>query len=225
MSTEKKEAYLTVDIESTGKEVIAIGVFFVGSDGKRVKRTFCRLTPDRKDFDKQCYEQFWADKEALLDRIDGEAKKQETETEKDMTLAFSAFLDELEKKESNIKLITDNPKFDLVEISKLLEKYRGRKPLWYTGSGKYRGHVDPDERLHQIGKDTEMVKGTMKYIQSLEEENVVHDHWPENDAHWIYLQFLASCLLKKAIVKNGDAIISTLNSLLIDGKGEKEKTK
>lgn len=226
-TSEKGKSYLTVDIESTGKEVIAIGVFFVGSDKSRVKRTFCRLVPERKDFDKQCYDEFWADKEALLDRIDGEAKRQETETEKNMTLAFASFLDELEKKEKDIELITDNSKFDPVEISDLLKKYCGRKPLWYTSDGKYRGDNNPDERLHQIGKNTEAVKKTMKHVMSMEDEEVVHDHWPENDAHYIYLQYRASNMLKEALaiamakddgamIKEDGPLGSALKSLMIE---------
>src|SRR5258708_38030441 len=106
---------LSVDIESTGKEIIAIGFFFSSEDEKIQKKiTFARKVPDDKDFDADTLE-WWKKYPEILKRIDKKAQEDKTETEEEMTKAVSKFVNSLEvftedgKKTQSILILTYHP--------------------------------------------------------------------------------------------------------------------
>jgi hypothetical protein len=210
----KQEACLAIDLESTGKFIIAIGVFFIGSDKKTRKRCFCRSIPEKEeDFDPNTL-LWWKDKQTLLTRIYKKAKKDGTLTEAAMTKTFCSFLDSLEEKEQSITILSDNEKFDLAEISQLLLKHCGRHPIWFTSKKIYRGSSNPCSRLEMIPES--LKEEAKKYVTNSEKENkkVVHDHWPANDAHCIYLDYEVSKLLQKAILQSEKQIQLSLKTIV-----------
>jgi hypothetical protein len=127
----------------------------------------------------------------LLKRIRDNAKP-----EKEGMTEFLKFITDLEVQfpKRNLTLVTDNPSYDLTHIDVMLHRLFKRQPLRYTSTGEYRWVEDPSDVVGDLGKKEEFTKSV--------ESEVVHDHWPENDAHFNYLMMLYRNDLIKDIREN-----------------------
>lgn len=181
--------YCALDIEKAGAKfehkVLAVS-FVVGYKSRfeiAKKITVCFPVPEEKDFEKRCLEEFWSPDEmqSILNRIRKEACK----TEEEAVNKIDAFLNEIEEQwpDNEIEFISDNPSFDVGTVDYLLWIHKNRLPMRYTSKGRYRWVSDPSERLYALGKSKEVKDKISKTV-------VKHDHWPENDATFIYASML-----------------------------------
>lgn len=237
---DEEYGYLSVSAYLMDCNVIAIGAYFVGSDKKIQKRCFCTRIDEEnmKDY----IESNSIKDDSILRRIDKEARDTEMNTEEGMIKAFCKFLDELEALDNNILIITDGYG-DIARIDDLMDRYCSRGGIRHHRDGGCRDQADITERLSQTSTfscftgesnveiDRKLNFKATEYLLSLEEEDLEFGSWPPDQAHYIYIQYLASNMMKEAIMKNVDAISSSLDSMMIKKpvvrsreKKEKDKT-
>jgi hypothetical protein len=204
--------YLALDIEATGPgpehKMIALGVVLATkSRGILLKTRFtfplCEFpaTPDEvetllnttknaewnpdtlRGFWKPRIE--WAHKNLCNPRsgsVSLPRKEAENEYRDEVTRAIH-FLQLLLLAYPQIDLISDNPNYDLGRLDQLIFKYGlGRVPLREFG-GDHRNVWCVDSML----RATEEVA---RFEQIKKDNNVEHDHFPENDAHCHWLAFV-----------------------------------
>jgi hypothetical protein len=177
----------------------------------------------------RCLKEFWEkdNRREILNRIDKAAKDAKTETEESMVKAFAKFLDGLEfegkeeeeeassklsqtqidaigsleqklvqkQKKETLVIITDNPLFDVASLTTLLKLHCDRKGINYSSSGEYRDTRDAWERFCMVPVKTQEI------LKARIQKQVLHDHWPENDAHFIFLQYLEAVKVAEAFAK------------------------
>lgn len=201
--------YCAIDIEKAGAKfthkVLAVS-FIVGRKNyfKIEKRlTVCFPVPEENEFESRCLKEFWSKPEMkeILDRIRKEACKSEEEA----VDKIDSFLNDLEKEypDQEIEFVSDNPSFDVSAVDYLLLTYKGRLPMRYTSKGKYRYISDPSERLWVMGK-------TQQAKEYINEKIVEHDHWPENDATYIYASMLESDRWAKELKERDQVVCQIL---------------
>jgi len=185
-----QKVYLAIDIEKGGDSqsahpLLAIGVC-LGSGGRepRVleKRTWCLSPFPGQTMCPRCVAEFWSEFPALLERIRAEAVE---------PLAGLASFDEwltglhARYAPASIELLSDNPAYDIGTLDGVLSA-RGIRtlPVRYLGDGAYRSIGDPSEMVK--GQGTKAKVGTWAGARA------DHDHWPENDAEYIYWQYIGA---------------------------------
>lgn len=173
---------IAIDVEKKGKDldesVIAIGIAFGTRPNNIEKCTFC-FKSDAK-FETRCYDEFWKNNLDTLAKICSVAEDPKTGWAK-----VVAYMEMIEKKYPSHKIIivSDNPDYDAGSVNYELKKHCGRYPLRYNSAGKYRSVEDPGEQMAGLGTTIEA------QIKQTADRLCVHDHWPENDAHNILLQW------------------------------------
>ena len=146
------------------------------------------------DFEPRCWREFWADRPELQEFI-----KQNAVPAQEAMRQFSAMLSELETEfpedRFKIKVLSDNPSFDIGRLDTYLDRYVQRVPVRYSATtNRYRPVDAPDDMLSVFPKD--LVKHLMdKHINSV----VQHDHNPANDAEHIYRQYVLAQRLKRTV--------------------------
>lgn len=120
-----------------------------------------------KIMEERCLRQFWDKHQDKLKEF-----KQNTLTR---TCAIDSFLNILREYDSkyNVEIVSDNPSFDISFINYYIGKYSTNTnlPLHFNSiTNEYRGINDIYEYNLKIDKEVE----------------VKHDHYPENDAEYIY---------------------------------------
>lgn len=223
-SSDEKYSYLSVSTFCMLEGVAAIGAYFVGSDGKVQEKCFCRLIEE--DDIRDYLESSSSKDDSTLRRMNTEAKKERINTEGDMTSSFCKFLDELEASHDNILIITDGFG-DIPRIDDLMDRHCGRRGICYMRDGGSRDKANITERLSQtstfscltgdstVEVDMKLNFKATEYLLSLEDKDLTFNSWPPDQAHYLYVQYLASNMMKEAIMKNVDAISSSLDSLMI----------
>jgi hypothetical protein len=143
------------------------------------------------DFEPRCWHEFWAPRPELQDFI-----KQNVVSPQEAMLQFAKMLADLEiefpENRFKIKVLSDNPSFDVGRLDMYLDKYVQRMPVRYSGLHRYRSVDAPDDMLSVFPK--EVVK---TLIQTKIDPVVQHDHNPANDAEHIYRQYLLVQELKQ----------------------------
>ena len=193
-----KIAILSFDIESTGpniikNEIIAIGYCLGDNYGNILykKRINIKYT---QPFDKICYKNFWSKHQDKLKILQNDAVKPDeaiSEFIKDVDAAFAEY---------DLKIISDNPSFDVGFINYYLALYLDRKPINYKFNEIYTPVYDTDSYSRGVVHatydkdvyDSELIK---KYKLEIDQK---YDHLPDNDAAYIYL--FHTQLMKKAVI-------------------------
>lgn len=206
-------ATLALDIESDGKNILAIGICYVDKEGNITKKTFARqVIVD--DFEPSCKE-WWKDKQEILDKIDQTAEDAKTKTLKEMIELFRLFLDGLEIvlerdklgkviKTEPITFLSDHPSFDIGRINELLHLHK-LKEVALSSIGEYRSVEDTWGRMEMIPPKTR------EHIQRKIQKECPHDHWPENDAHHIYLQYKEAQVIKEKLASFDTELLKSLS--------------
>jgi len=93
---------------------------------------------------------------------------------------FVAYFNNLEERYPmiNLKLVTDNPAYDIGSLDYLVHTVVGRLPLRYSSNGKYRSVIDVSQRMRALHLNDLLNTKVSKVA--------VHDHRPDNDAEYIY---------------------------------------
>lgn len=206
---EKKVILVAHDIEKTGSyliqnNIISVG-FFVGDlEGNKLLTkkfnirtrwpTRCTLTNEiinYGEFEKRCWDEFWSKQpKSVFDSCISPPPEYTIEVAR----GIKTFLDDLEEKypedSYKIKFLTDNASFDTASLDYLLEKHTERAPMRYSKSGKYRSVISADDMFDMLPSEIK------KKAEEEMDKIVKHDHDPINDAHHIYLQYVAAMKYK-----------------------------
>lgn len=204
MSIEQKKSvlYIAVDVEKKGASfdhpIIQIGVAWsltcaswgpfplaYGTDINSIKTaSFCFDYKD-KPFEKRCYDEFWIKYLDILKRIEGAAKPS-----KEQWKNFDKWLVELESQAESIKIVSDNPGYDIEAIDYHLHEELGRFPIRYDSTGKYRSISDASEQIKGLpAMYRDQIKAKRDSMSN-------HSHWAEDDARSILVQYF---LVKQTI--------------------------
>jgi hypothetical protein len=185
---------LSIDIEKGGNSptkhpILAIGVC-VGAVGggalPRIleKKTWCLRPLPGQEMEERCVREFWSNKQDLLTKIT-ECSIDALDGLRD----FSRWLDDLATRfaEREIKLVSDNPAYDIGSIDFALCANGIRTVgIRYLGNEKYRSVCDPSEMIDG--------QGSWDLVKSKIAAN--HDHWPENDAEYIWWMYVHACQIR-----------------------------
>lgn len=208
--------YVAFDIETAGCRVakhpiIAIG-YVVGDESGNVLEKGCfkfdvewytvdptnpLIVTDYKQFEPRCVKEFWNNPEHpnmhnIINKLKDGAKPVHEEMQR-----FCAWLNGLEKTYvgHRIKFLSDNPSFDIAFIDYNLDKYCDRNPLRFTIENRYRAIDCPDDMVSMLPGDR-----VTAALNMFMDASVVHDHYPSNDAHYIYSVFIIMKKLKQQII-------------------------
>ncbi len=202
---------VAVDIEKTGcfinnNKVVSVGFYVGNTDGAELKTlqvNFAVSWPSKhsvtnqitnyRDFEERCWTEFW---EAKISPEIVNSFLVDTYEYKDGWTAVNNFLNELEtsypEDQYKIVFLTDNASFDVASIDSNLEKYVGRKPMRYSGSGRYRSIYSADDMFDMLPSDIKTTETAR--INGI----VTADHNPVNDAHYIYEMYMSVLAHKPA---------------------------
>ena len=186
---------MTVDIETSGPSILRNGILSIGicvGTHKGVlekKRIDIKLSDDRV-YDQQCMQQFWHYHPTLHQNIQKDAVVPH--------IGMQAFVNFICKYESryHVKIVTDNPSFDVYFINYYLEKYTNSLPLTYTLDGKYRPIYDIKSAAKAV-LGHKHFKNIQKYMTK-NYPSIQRDHYPDNDAEYLYYtyRYITSISLK-----------------------------
>lgn len=196
----KEIVIIAIDIEATGPRFSKNGIISIGycagtMDGEVILKKRVSLDLEGKSFDKSCYDQFWIKNLDLLETL-----KKEAVPIKEGLQKFISDFDSLNEKYELIP-ISDNPSYDIGFINYYLDFYLDRLPLNYVNGGDdYRPIFDSD--CYSRGllgmKYSDGIWTSDKDVReklSFEiPDSVVHDHYPDNDAEYIYQHHRLSVL-------------------------------
>ncbi len=196
---------LAIDTEQIGKKfkypIIAIGAVFGDNEGNIIRSAiFCSKVPEAmmqalkkgeplKDdapelqgdtFEMECFNDFWLNHKAILERIDAAADGDCVEKFREWLLTlerdFGKFGRKF-KKTVDFKLVSDNPGYDISKINCEFYRRGFELPLQEMFSD-YVSVSDPSEQIRHMHP--------AQRIDLLEYVTALHDHWPLNDATRIY---------------------------------------
>jgi hypothetical protein len=190
----KEVVYLAWDIEAGGplnkNPVIAVGCCYGTSKSYKKIRWFIDF--DLEQFDSRCYEEFWSKNLEILNDIKKnsiDAKQAWREIASFLTIIESDYPADNYK----IKIVSDNPSYDISKIDYCLEFYTGRKGLHYNDNGSYRGVSDPSEQDKYF-----LYKSILKDQIKLRAK---HSHYPDDDAEVMFLSQVVLDNYKKEELK------------------------
>jgi DNA polymerase III epsilon subunit-like protein len=180
---------LALDIETTGANLIhnamiAIG-FCLGDPLGNVieKGRFCFAMEKHHVYEKRALTEFWDHHKDILEIITKEARPIESEIKR-----FADILDGFDKK-YDLRIITDNPQFDVGFINYYFAKYLNRNPISYKFGTIYRPIYDTDSYSRGVLKMGYKSMWTDdKFISEKFQLQVTAKptHLPDDDAEYIY---------------------------------------
>jgi hypothetical protein len=184
-----------VDVEKAGKllthSLMAVGFAVLSlSKGDIVaSNTWCVGPPDDSNWEPRCIAEFWKDNIHVLNRIRAQGMPKQR-----VLQSVAEFLTTWEAKvkpssspgwQGGVVLVSDAPSFDEsilnFEFQSLEDPVLENHTLHYTmptpsRPSKWRSVEDCSERVAALGLPRTF------FEKFFEQHNVVHDHWPTNDA-------------------------------------------
>lgn len=191
---------MAIDIETGGQLIgsaplVAIGWCLGGMDGKVVLKGRVSLAIETgHQFEKRCLEEYWY--ASPVQQAQLETFRSEAVPIKDGLVHFLGQVGKAEAMYKQLYLVSDNPAFDFAFLNYYLAHYLHWLPLSYqVGNGKYRGGLG--DEWYVVRKVTRnrfaVLPSTVSQVAKRVSEVVTHDHWPENDAHHIFLTTVLLC--------------------------------
>lgn len=186
---------MAIDIETGGQligsaPIVAIGWCLGGVDGRVVLKGRVSLQYEPyHQFEKRCLEEYWYAKATQKAQL--EAFRAEAVPIKQGLNHFLSQIRAAEGRYEKLYLVSDNPSFDFAFLNHYLAHFLGMMPLSYkVTDGQYRGQLG--DEWYVVRKLTRnrfaVLPSTVQQVETRVSENVAHDHWPDNDAHHIYLK-------------------------------------
>jgi hypothetical protein len=182
--TEKNDEtlYIAFDVEAKGDRItdpiIEIGVAW-GTSAKNIQKMPLCLDYKNVPFQERCYNEFWSKQTDNLKRIETAAKNPKEQ----LTLLMKT-MDSFEEKYANIKLVSDNPAYDIAKIDyalfTVLQRFLGVR---YDSKGNYRSISDPSEQIKGLP-----IKTRNAIVVSVEKVQP-HTHEAADDAAGILLTY------------------------------------
>ena len=190
---EAKESVLFgIDIETSGclfstHHIIAIGYYACRLDGHPLMKKRVAFAGPH-NFEQRCTETFWKPNQSLYETLMAGAV--------DVIVGMQTFLRDLDQLDSmyTVAIVSDNPSFDVAWINNYIDRLFQRRPLNYIHGGTgYRSVYDTDSFsrgvtrcTYNTPKDFDTVDAKTRKSLGIElPADVVHNHLPENDAHYI----------------------------------------
>jgi DNA polymerase III epsilon subunit-like protein len=185
---------IAVDIEATGCDILKNAIVSIGAvayaNSEMKVQQWNMIIPETKTWEDRCVEQFWS-------KQSDELRKNLSLNAQDPHTAMSSFVEFLtlyENMDDDVRIITDNPAFDIAFLNVYLSVYTSRMPMSYTHTGRYRPVYDTDSlargRSHLSVKDawtSDVDLCTVnKWVQPINHS----PHNPSSDARYILEWFL-----------------------------------
>lgn len=191
-TTMKPVAILAIDIETSGPRpskdfILSIGWCLGTTDGRIIDNSRIDFKPPLDaTFDQFTFDNFWKNHRTKLSTF--------TTTGRNHVTAISDFATVIDTfdGEYDLRIITDNPAFDMGFINYAFDIHLNRLPITYLLNDQryYRPIFDTDSfnRAFLGQQHDQMWTSDSDVIAKLGSEIDVadHDHWPENDARHIY---------------------------------------
>ena len=183
---------VALDVEASGRDVAKHGVVSVGlcagdmAGDVKLKRRYDVCLPPGRVFEERCKREHWDKCPDLLAKFQEDAKSPH-----DAFVALRNDLDWLDKEHGGLLLLTDNRIFDIKWVDYCLAHYASAPPLSFDTKGNYRPICDTDSYARGalgLGHEEPWLSDSVvvKTFGIEMPADVVHDHSPENDAHWVY---------------------------------------
>jgi hypothetical protein len=195
----KKTVYLVFDIETAGKDLhhsfLAVGMCY-GDFEKGVICDEVLAVNDGKgiNFEPRCLYEFWSKHLDVLKALEKAGKP--IDLQMDRLRDWLSWFDN-EYKDYNVKILSDNPAFDIARLDHHFVRESRGHSVRYSRSGIYRSIEDPSERLEALL----LTETANKIIPDLIPNYVPHN--PSSDAQYIFWQHV---------------IASAATNMLRDGK-------
>ncbi len=212
---DKQIIIIALDIETNGSyvlknEIISIGYCIGDEDGNvKVKGRFDLEATSAME--QRCQTEFWSkhmDKYAALQK--------DAISQAEGAYRFMHLIDDLDEK-YKLRIIVDNPAFDVKFIDVLLERHLGRRPLHYKHNKHYRSIYDIDSYTRGVlGLQlSDMWTDDKQLIEKFSLKiDANHTHMPDDDAEYIYKYHAA--VLKA--VRQRNALLDDLRKFTDIGK-------
>lgn len=171
---------LSVDVETSGPRVLKHGIIAIGwcvgnekGEVLEKKRLNVRLDPTAI-YDDKCL-RFWKNRKTVWDTLKTDPLTAEE--------AIKIFIERVYEWETiaPVRIVSDNPAFDFYFINFYLDKYLDTYPISYQKNGNFRPVFD--SRVPTI------FQADHRQILKTQYPLVHHDHYPDNDAEYIYHLF------------------------------------
>jgi DNA polymerase III epsilon subunit-like protein len=182
-------AVLALDIETTGPNMIHHGMIAIGyclgdiNNNVIESGRFCIQLDKDQDYDAKTWTRFWSKHQDILEII-----KKEARPPKEQMMKFAKFIDALDDK-YNLRIITDNPSFDVAFINYYLAKYTNKDSINYRYEKEYRPIIDTDSYSRGLLKKTYITEWVSD-SDMMKQLNITVDakttHLPDEDATYIY---------------------------------------
>ena len=177
----------SLDIETGGPRVtknplISIGYVFGTVYSEIIEKGRISFDFDITKFDDDTMKNFWNKKKKLLEMFKNEALPPKE--------AISKFIKKLDKydEEYDIKIISDNPQFEIRFLDYYIELYTDRKPLEYRYNGEYCQRIFDIDSIHRGYELLKYEDGTVSNSYLITKYKftipIKYDHSPDNDAEY-----------------------------------------
>jgi hypothetical protein len=177
---------LAVDIEASGPSLKKNGIVSIGAsilDAFSNEKDSFQINlslPEGKEYEENCLNEFWLKNIQAYNFVQTNATNPKIAMQE-----FVNFIDNAERFE-NLKIVSDNPSFDIAWLNHYILEFTERVPLGYTASNEYRIIWD----THSMQKTLLAMKGDSRSEWGLPEKlglksHWMHDHNPLNDARTI----------------------------------------
>jgi len=177
----------SLDIETGGPRVtknplISIGYVFGTVYSEIIEKGRITFDFDVSKFDDETMKNFWNKKKKLLEMFKKEAIPPEE--------AIQKFIKKLDKydEDYDIKIISDNPQFEIRFLDYYIELYTDRKPLEYRYNGDYCQRIFDIDSIHRGYELLKYEDGTVSKSYLITKYKftipIKYDHSPDNDAEY-----------------------------------------
>lgn len=193
MAEQSKTHVLALDIETNGSyplmnEIVSIG-YCVGDEEGSIVETGRFDMKVTTPFEPKCYNDFWSKHMDIYEILQKHAVEPATAMRN-----FVDFVDHWDDL-SELRIITDNPAFDVKFIDIAMNRYLNRRPLHYKHDKYYRPIYDTDSYARgvlglQLDEEWTSDDQVMRELGFSVES--IHDHMPEHDAEYIYRMHIAT---------------------------------
>ena len=178
---------LVIDIETSGPSVTKNGILAIGYclgdlNGRVYDKRRIDLQLMDKVFDEQCKKDFWetTGPDEVLKTI-----QQAPLSPKEAMSKFILLLDDYDT-QYHLTIMSDNPSFDFYFINYYMDIYADRRPINYQFGKTYRPLIN----FNSFSKGR--FGACYRKHPSRNLHTIKHDHYPENDAEFIYGCYIMS---------------------------------
>jgi hypothetical protein len=217
------------DIETRGQSAVRNGLLAVGivagttSGTLLMKKRFHVAPLVNQDYDPVCLEEFWSKHKDVKDELE-----QNTMSPKQFAQEFRELLNDFEKKQQSLYLLSDNPTFDAGFINYYLDIY-GYDSMQIGSDGKTFRVVHDSKSYARGALGSSFDEQRLRNGDVFERLGVPRigsggvAHMPDDDAYWIYTDHLVVVMAASAKAAETEKLKKTYTLPKVISEEELEK--